>query len=267
MVVHVVTMVPSKLPKTDLELSASRLVQDLREVLKSFGGTPILPILIGDATLFESVALDSLVGPFDVLVTRHRSTGAYRKAVASDDYKKAARGKEGQILTFGFSNNGFYVDWVVPALKQVFGLMGEKIDTKSQIYVQAGGKVDYSLYQTNGDSGLENYKRRVGLYPNRSFYMIELCTKKDTPDGRAYDADHTKGWQQLLFSTGVQPLFGGKVVSLDKGPKMFQEVMIYKFPTREMFVDILECDHYGELGQLQEKFILDRFVELCLPIY
>lgn len=265
MVIHVVTMVPSRLPKTDRELSASRLVQDLREILKRHGGHPVVPILIGDATLFESAALDTLVGPFDVLVTRHKSIGSYRKAVASDEYQAATKTK--RVLTFGFSNNGFYVEWVVPALKQVFGLMGEKVDTKSQIFVQAGGKVDYSLYQTNGDSGLENYKRRVGLYPNRAFYMIELCTKKDTPDGRGFDADHTKGWQQLLFSTGVQPLFGGKVVSLDKGPKMFQEIMIYKFPSRELFLDILECDHYGELGQLQEKFILDRFVELCLPIY
>eukprot|EP00934_Nitzschia_sp_Nitz4_P002960 Nitzschia sp. Nitz4//scaffold234_size30613//8787//9584//NITZ4_007960-RA/size30613-est2genome-gene-0.49-mRNA-1//-1//CDS//3329543407//2950//frame0 len=265
MIVHVITMVPSALPKTDLELKASRLIQQIREILKTNGGDPILPILMGDATLFESVALDPYIGPFDILVTKHVSVNAYNRAIKTDEYQRVTRNQ--RVFTFGFNNSGLYHEWVLPTMKQVHSLVGPQVDIHSKLFVQSGGKVDFSLYQANGDSGLENYKRRVGHYPNRAFYLVELCTKKETPDGKADDIEFSTGWQNALFTANVQTLFGGKVVSLDGGPKTFREVNIYKFSTREAFVDMMESDHYVELLQIQDRFILDRFVELCLPIY
>jgi hypothetical protein len=265
MTVYVITMVPSLLPKNQFDLSASRVVQVIRENLKKNGGEPVLPILKGDATMYESIALEPLLGPFDAVVTRHHSIAAYNKAIGTQEYKMITRGKN--VLTFGFHNNFMYVDFLLPALRQVFSVIGEKIDIRSKMYVEAGGRVDYSLYQVTGDRGLQSYKRRINLHPNRSFYLIELRTKIDTPEGRANDLEHTRGWQKSMFSTEVEVMYAGKIVSLDRGPKMFREVAIYKFPNRELFVEMMESDHYSELAQLEERFVLDRFVELCLPVY
>lgn len=265
MTVYVITMVPSQLPRNDFDLSASRVIQQVREALKKSGGEPVLPLLKGDATMYESIALEPLLGPFDAVVTRHLSIAAYNKAIKTEEYKMVTRGRD--LLTFGFHNNFMYVDFLLPALRQVFGVVGEKIDIRSKMFVDAGGRVDYSLFQANGDRGLINYKRRVSLHPNRSFYMIELRTKIDTPEGRANDLEHTQGWQRAMFSSEVEVLYAGKIVSLDRGPKMFREVAIYKFPRREIFLEMMESDHYSELAQLEERFVLDRFVELCLPVY
>lgn len=265
MTVYVVTMVPCALPKKDTDLVASRLIQNIRESLRKGGGEPVLPILIGDATLHESIALEPLVGPFDTLVTRHKSIAAYNKATRRDDYQIATRGK--QVLTFGFTNNFMYTDVMLPALKQMYSYVGEKVDTRQKLFVDAGGRVDYSLYQATGDRGLENYKRRVSLHPNRSFFLIDLRTTNDTPSGRSDDQEHTQLWQQAMFSSGVEMLYGGKIVSLTRGPKAFREVGIYKFPNREVFLDMLECDHYGRMVQLEERYILDRYVGLCMPVY
>ena len=265
MTVYVITMVPCHLPKNDMDLSASRLIQQVREALKKNGGEPVLPILMGDATLYESIALESLLGPFDALVTRHKTVAAYNKAIQSEEYQLTSRGKK--ILTFGFFHNFVYTDLLLPALKQVFGVMGEHVDTESKIFARAGGHVDYSLFQATGDRGLENYRRHVSMHPSRACYMIEFRTPMDTPEGRADELEHTQGWQKTMFSKDIQMLYGGKVVSLDRGPKVFREVAIYKFTSRELFVDLADCDHYVDLAQLEEKFILDRFVELCLPVY
>ena len=266
MTIIVITMAPSELPKDDFDLRASVVIQRIREALKNNGGEPLLPLLKGDATMYESVALEPLLGPFDAVVTRHHSIAAYNKAIQSDEYKMVTRGKE--ILTFGFHNNFMYVDLIFPALKHVFAVVGEKIDVRSKMFVDAGGKVDYSLFQASGESGLQSYKRRVSLHPNRSFYMIALRTKNiDTPEGRANSSKHAQGWQQAMFSSQVQVLYAGKIVSLDRGPKTFREVAIYKFPNRELFLDMMESDFYCELSLLEERFVLDRFVQLCLPVY
>lgn len=265
MTVHVLTMVPCVLPKDELDLRASRLIQQIRESLKQNGGEPVLPILMGDATLFESIGLEPYLGPFDALVTRHASLAAYNKAIQTDEYRRTVKSQH--VLTFGFSNNAMYNEWVIPAMKQVHNIIGKNVDVQSKLFVQSGGKVDYGLYQANGDSGLENYKRRVSHFPGRSFYLIDLCTKKETPDAKADEMEFSYGWQQALFATNVQTLFGGKIVSLDRGPKTFRDIAIYKFPSREVFLDMMESDHYIELLQIKERFVLDRFVELCLPIY
>lgn len=263
--IYVITMVPCHLPKDDSDLTASRLIQQIREALKKNGGEPVLPILMGDATVYESIALEPLLGPFDALITRHKSIAAYRRATQSEEYQLVSRGK--QILTFGFTNNFMYVDFFLPALKQVHGVVGEKVDTDSKIFVQAGGRVDYSLFQATGDRGLDNYRRHVYVHPRRACYMIAFQTKKDTPEGKADDLEHTAGWNKAMFSKGIEMLYQGKLVSLDKGPKAFREVAVYKFTSRELFAEMMESDHYVELAQLEERFILDRFVELCLPVY
>jgi hypothetical protein len=265
MTVYVITMVPCVLPKRDADLVASPLIQHIRESLKNNGGEPVLPILLGDATLHESIALEPLVGPFDSLVTRHRSVASYNKAIRTEGYQLATRGK--QVLTFGFTNNFMYTDVMLPALKAIYGYTGERVDTMQKRFVDAGGRVDYSLYQATGDRGLKSYKRRVALHPNRNFYMIDFRTTNDTPDGRADDQEHTKLWQQMMFSSGIEMIYGGKIVSLTRGPKVFREVGIYKFPSREVFLNMLECDHYGMMVQMEERYVLDRFVELCLPVY
>ena len=267
MVVYVITMVPCVLPKRDSDLQASPLIQHIREALKMSGGEPVLPIMLGDATLHESIALEPLVGPFDTLVTRHKSIASYNKATRTEEYLLATNGK--QVLTFGFNHNFVYTDAVLPALKQMYGYgyVGDKVDIRQKLFVDAGGRVDYSLYQATGDRGLMDYKRRVSLHPNRTFYMIDFRTTNDTPDGRADDQEHTKLWQQAMFSSGIEMIYGGKIVSLTRGPKVFKEVGIYKFPSRELFLDMLECDHYGRMVQLEERYVLDRFVELCLPVY
>lgn len=265
MTIYVLTMVPCYLPKDDMDLKASALIQQVREALKKYGGEPVLPILMGDATLYESVALEPLIGPFDVLLTRHASIAAYNKATQSAEYVTISLNKE--ILCFGFINNFMFVDLLLPALKQVYNFIGEKVDLRSKLFVDAGGTVDYKLYQATGDRGLTMYKRRVSRHPNRVAYLIDLRTKNDTPDGRAYDQEHTQLWQQAMFSSDIDMIYGGKVISLNRGPKMFREVGIYRLPSREIVVDMLESDHYGRIAQVEEHYILDRFVELCLPVY
>lgn len=266
MTVHVITMVPCYLPKNDMDLSVSRLIQQIREALKKNGGEPVLPILKGDATLHASLALEPLLGPFDALVTRHKSVAAYNKATKSDEYQLVTRGKP-NIMVYGFTSNFMYVDLFLPALKQVYAVVGEKIDLENKVFVRAGGKVDYSLFQATGDRGLDNYRRHVNMHPRRACYMIELRTVKETPDGKADDLEHSQKWQKAMFAKEIEMLYGGKVVSLNKGPKAFREVAIYKLPSREIFVEMADSDYYVELAQLEERFVLDRFVEFCLPLY
>jgi len=267
MTVYVISMVPSVLPKKEFEFEASPLIQEIRECLRKNGGEPVLPILLGDATLHESIAMEPMVGPFDCLVTRHKSVGSYHKAIRSDSYLLATQGKE--VLTFGFNHNFVYTDVILPTLKQMFGYgyVGDKVDLRQKLFVDAGGRVDYSLYQVSGRHGLVEYKRRVSQHSHLPCYMIDLRTTTDTPDGRSDDSEHTKLWQQAMFSSGIELLFGGKVVSLTRGPKLFKEVGIYKFPSRELLLEMLECDHYGRMVQKEDLFILDRLVELCIPVY
>jgi hypothetical protein len=267
MTVHVITMVPSHLPKDDLELKASPLIQELREALKGNGGEPVLPILLGDATLYSSQALEPYLGPFDSLVTKHASIKAYKKAKMSKAYKKATK-ENTKILTFGFTNKTMYIGWAYPALKKVYNMFQKKVDCESKVFVEAGGKVDYELYQSNGNSGMENYKRKVHNYPNQSFYMVNLITKDErSPDAQAADQTYSKGWLQAAFSYNVDLVLGGNIVSLDGGPKVFGEASIVKYPTRELYVDWLESDYVVELEKSGEASTLDRFVEICLPIY
>jgi hypothetical protein len=266
MPVYVVTMAPSVVKKRETDMAPSHVIQRIREALKNNGGESVLPIMLGDATLRESIALEPLVGPFDILVTRHKSVAAYNKAMRTEEYQLSIRGKH--VLTFGFVHNYVYTDVILPALKQMYGYVREKrVDMRQKRFVDAGGKVDYSLHQVTGEKGLKNYKKRVSMHPNRPFYMIEFRTTNDTPDGRADDQEHTTLWQQAMFSSGIEMIYGGKIVSLTRGPKVFKEVGIYKFPSRELFLDMLECDHYGKMVQLEERYVLDRFVALCMPVY
>lgn len=102
MVVHVITVVPCGVPKTDGEMKPSTKLQELREALKKYGGEAVLPILYGDATVKTSPAMDPDQGPFDICITSHPSVQSYVIATESHLYQVAA--KNTKILTFGFSN-------------------------------------------------------------------------------------------------------------------------------------------------------------------
>lgn len=265
MTVHVVTMVPSQMPSSEAELTASMEIVRLREVLRENGGQPVLPILIGDATLFESLALGYVVGPFDVLLTSHTSISAYREAIKTPEYQKLA-GKQ-KVLTFGFTNEKIYLKFILPALRKLHSKFRDDTDVDKRIFVETGEKVDYNLYQTGGASGLKRYKQRVAIHPNRTVYMIDIWTWEGSPIGRTNETEYKKKWQTLLFEKDVETLYSGRIISLDGGPKSFQEIAIYKFPSRETFVEMIESAYYIDLVYLRFKFNLDQFVQLCLPIY
>jgi hypothetical protein len=263
MPIHVISMVPSLQPKDYLELKASPQIQELREALRKFGGEPAFAIFLGDATVYSSKALGPAdVGPFDMLVTKHPSIRAYNNATASDAYKMAE--KKGKVLVFGFTNNGILVDWVFPALKKIYNLMklGE-VDLKTKAATQP----DYELAQANGDSGLENYKRKVANNPQQMAYTITLNTKNETVDGKTAAREFFKGWLSAAFAHDLNEVLGGSVVSLDKGPKMFGEVSIIQYPTRELFVEFIESDYYTQLQNDRKASTLDSFMEVGVPIY
>jgi uncharacterized protein (DUF1330 family) len=264
MPIHVISMVPSLQPKDYLERKASPQIQELREALRKFGGEPAFAIFLGDATVYSSKALDPAdVGPFDVLVTKHPSIRAYNNATASDAYKMAEQ--KGKVLVFGFTNNGILVNWVFPALKKIYNMMklGEDVDLKTK----ATPQMDHELTQANGDSGLENYKRKVANHPQQMAYTITLNTKNETPDGKRAASDFFKGWLSAAFAHDLNEVLGGSVVSLDKGPKIFGEVSIIQYPTRELFVEFIESDYYKQLQNDRKASTLDRFVEVGVPIY
>lgn len=168
MTVHVITMVPSHLPKDDLELKASPLIQELREALKGNGGEPVLPILLGDATLYSSQALEPYLGPFDSLVTKHASIKAYKKAKMSKAYKKATK-ENTKILTFGFTNKTMYIGWAYPALKKVYNMFQKKVDCESKVFVEAGGKSTTNCINPMGTVGWKTTSEKSTIIPTNPF--------------------------------------------------------------------------------------------------
>jgi hypothetical protein len=260
MVVHIITMVPSLIPKEEGELKASPKIQELREALKKHGGQPILPILLGDATVKASPALDPALGPFDACITRHASIKAYITATQSHLYQVAA--KDTNILTFGFSNNGILVNFVFPALKKVYNLF-QKVDCEAK----ADKKIQYDWFQASGERGIDNYKRKIDHKVNQACYLLSLTTKSELPEAKEADREHVKSWLPAAFSYNLKKTLGGRLVSLNNGPKMFGEVSVYEYPTRELYVDWMESEYHTKLHEDEQKFILDRFVQICIPIY
>jgi hypothetical protein len=243
-------------------MKASPKIQELREALKKHGGEPILPILLGDTTVQASPALDPDLGPFDVCITRHASIKAYVTATNSHLYKVAA--KDTKILAFGFSNNAISVNFVFPALKKVYNLLKKKVDCEAK----ADKKIEYNFYQASGERGLESYKRKINHKVDQAFFLLSLITKNESsPEAKEADREHAKSWLPAAFSGNLNKMLGGRLVSLDRGPKMFGEVSIFEYPTRELYVDWMESEYHSKLAEDEQAFILDRFVQICVPIY
>jgi hypothetical protein len=262
MVVQVITMVPSLIPKDEVEQRASPQLAELREALKKYGGTAVLPILLGDATVVASKALDPAVGPFDALITRHNNIKAYNLATRSDMYQQVAKNIS-KIITFGFSNSPVKVRWVLPTLKTIFKRLKDPVDSKTK----AASHMQVHMYQATGSSGLENYKAHIANHPGKKVFLISLNTNYDGPQGKAAENEFTKGWYRAAFSDDVNITLQGPLVSLDDGPKMFQGVSITEFPSREVFVQWLESDYHTKLHEKREAAVLDKFDLLCLPVY
>jgi uncharacterized protein (DUF1330 family) len=269
MPVHVITMVPSIPPQNELTSSSSSPhIQDLRDALQSNGGVATLPILAGDATVFVSKTLKCNQKPHDVIITKHKSVQAYRMATDSKAYKTAIVGIE-NVQVIGFEHNSVYIDWIFPGLKKLYNFFQLKVDCETPALPpsEQSSKQEYDLFQANGDSGIEKYKHRVGNNPNQSFYMIQLMIKNGSPDGKKADTEYSKAWLQAAFSYGVDIILGGTTQSLDGGPKMFGEIAIVKYPTRETFVKWMESDYFSKVQEHRRSSILDTHVEVSLPIY
>lgn len=284
MPVHIITMVPSVRPKdafTVIESSGAFTIEPsaqigaLRDALQSNGGTISLPIIAGDATVFASETMSPSDGPFDVVVAKFDSIQQYKVATEHQNYKEALKlGDDKKVFIYGFENRSIYVDWGYPALKKVFRYFPKLfVDCKTKANpasIDYHHKMDSSvpecLYQANGDSGLENYKRTVANSPDHPFYMLSLVIKNPSPAGTKAANKYNTEWLKAAFSYDLNLELAGTFVSLDGGPMAFQHVRIDRYPTRETYIQWMESKLFCDLAETRRACILDKQEQIGIAI-
>ena len=268
MPVHILTLVPcSHVPKEDSKaVTPSPQIIALRDALQSNGGDIILPVLAGDATVFPSQALDPVTGPFDAVVARFRSMDDYKKAIDNQAYNEALELGGGNVMTYGFDRKSLVVDWLYPALKKMYGLFGVKADCETSADDEQPPE-DHPLYQPNGEQGIDKYKRHIAKHSHQGFYMIEMITRNETPEGKKADGKYGKAWLHAALAYGVHFEIGGKTVSLDQGPRPFGEIIIAHYPSREMYVKWMESKYFAQVADDRIQSTLDLHLQISLPLY
>jgi hypothetical protein len=268
MPLHIITMVPSIRPKDELTVGPSPQIESLRDALRSNGGETSLPILAGDATVFASETMSPSVGPYDVVVTKFVSIEQYKVATKTEAYKEALELGD-KVFTYGFENRSLYIDWGYPALKKVFRFFPKLFvdcETKADPTDYQGKLDNAELYQANGDSGMENYKRKVANSPDHPFYMLSLVVKNISPPGTKAANKYNTEWLKAAFSYDLNVELAGNFVSLDGGPKAFHSVRIDRYPTRETYIQWMESKLFCDLAETRRACTLDKQEQICLAI-
>ena len=279
--IYVITMVPAAPSENRLETKPSEEILMIRDALMSHGGAKSeLPVLVGDATVHSSKSIQSKEGstddvvPYDAIVTKHESLDQYKKAIATSAYKAAIKNVESKVQTYGFQNDKIYVEWVYPIMQTLYSLLNWKVDCETPVSpanLLKATTEQYEMKQSNGDSGLDNYKTRTQLKPFQKAYVIEFITKNYVTSSFASlnqaEFEYNKSWLQAAYSYQVKRTFGGSLISLDDGPKTFHQVDIMEFPTRETYIKWLESDYFQKLQGTRQAFTLDTQVQINLPFY
>eukprot|EP00525_Craspedostauros_australis_P012657 CAMPEP_0198121040 /NCGR_PEP_ID=MMETSP1442-20131203/31060_1 /TAXON_ID= /ORGANISM="Craspedostauros australis, Strain CCMP3328" /LENGTH=163 /DNA_ID=CAMNT_0043779797 /DNA_START=39 /DNA_END=530 /DNA_ORIENTATION=+ len=162
-----------------------------------------------------------------------------------------------------------YIDWVVPTLKNIYRWLGYHVDCETPATPeQRRTDMHYDLKQSNGDTGMENYKGRVANAPNQPCYMLQLLTKDTATDrGKKANALYTKAFVQALFSYNITMKYCGNTISVNGGPKEFQQIYLLEFPSRELYIEWMESEYFHSVMNQRDASILDSFVQLGLPVY